>query len=245
MHVIRAENYEEMGRIAAKKVIKLIKEHPAAVLGLATGSTPVGLYRELIQDYRQNGTSYRSVRTVNLDEYVGLDQTDHNSYFSFMREMLFSHIDIKEQNTNIPNGKADSLEEECLRYDRLITDLGGVDLQVLGIGRNGHIGFNEPGTSFESNVHVVQLDQSTREANSRFFDSIDSVPSEALTMGIATILRSKEILLLASGASKAEAIKQLFEGSVSEEFPASILKNHPNVTLIADQDALQLAGNIE
>ncbi|PLT29075.1 glucosamine-6-phosphate deaminase [Peribacillus deserti] len=244
MHVIKAESFEEMSRIAANKVMNLVKEKPSAVLGLATGSTPVGLYRELIQDHRQNGTSYQDVRTVNLDEYVGLEPSSHNSYASFMRDMFFSHIDIAEQNTHIPNGKAGSLEEECQRYDKLIEGLGGVDLQVLGIGRNGHIGFNEPGTSFESTVHVVQLDQSTREANSRFFDSIDSVPREAITMGIASILKSKEILLLASGASKAEAIKQLFEDSVSEQFPASALKTHHNVTLIADQDALQLTGNI-
>ncbi|WP_409299373.1 glucosamine-6-phosphate deaminase [Peribacillus sp. SCS-26] len=239
MRLIKADNYEEMSRLAAKEVIGLVKENPEAVLGLATGSTPVGLYEELVNDHKSNGTSYKWVRTVNLDEYAGISQDDSNSYYTFMRSHLFSHIDIDEKNTHIPNGEAESLPEECRRYEELIESLGGVDLQVLGIGVNGHIGFNEPGTSFDSGVHVEQLDQSTRKANSRFFDSLDAVPEEALTMGIGNILKSRKILLLASGSSKAEAIKQLLEGSVSEAFPASVLKNHSDVTLIADRDALK------
>ncbi|WP_245602208.1 glucosamine-6-phosphate deaminase [Peribacillus kribbensis] len=238
--IIQADHYEEMSRLAAAQVIQLVKAKPDAVLGLATGGTPIGLYRELIEDFRANGTSYEGIHTINLDEYVGMTAENSNSYASFMKENLFSHINIKPENTNIPNGSAENLEDECKRYDALIESFNGADLQVLGIGRNGHIGFNEPGTSFSSHVHIVELSQNTREANARYFPSMDEVPEKALTMGIASILKSREILLLASGHTKAQAIKELLEGSVSEDFPASALKNHQKVTLIADQDALQL-----
>lgn len=238
--IIRAENYEEMSRIAAKRIIGLVERKPNAILGLATGSTPEGLYKTLIEDHKTNGTSYKEVKTVNLDEYVGLDKEDKNSYFTFMREKLFNYIDVDLNNTNVPDGTATNMEEEAARYEKYIHDIGGVDLQILGIGHNGHIGFNEPGTSFKSTTHTIKLAERTREANARYFNSIDEVPTEAITMGIQSIMDSKEIILLASGASKAEAIKRLIYGEISEEFPASALRLHNKVTIIADQDALQL-----
>lgn len=238
--IIKASNYEEMSRIAAEKVITKITEKPNAILGLATGSTPEGLYKLLIEDHQKHYTSYRYVKTVNLDEYVGLDKDDKNSYFTFMREKLFNHIDLDLNNTNIPDGTAANMEEEAARYEKYIDEIGGVDLQILGIGHNGHIGFNEPGTSFKSTTHLIKLAEKTREANARFFNSMDEVPTEAITMGIQSIMDSKEIILLVSGASKAEALKNLVYGEITEDFPASVLRLHNKVTIIADQDALQL-----
>ncbi|RDI41390.1 glucosamine-6-phosphate deaminase [Falsibacillus pallidus] len=240
MNIIETANYEEMSRKAADYLVKLVSAKKDAVLGLATGSTPHGLYSEMVEDHKMNGTSYEQIRTVNLDEYIGLPSTDPNSYHTFMRKRLFDWIDIKSENTHIPNGQAGSLEKECLRYEQMIENLGGIDLQVLGIGHNGHIGFNEPGTSFNSSTHVVELAESTKKANSRFFASLDEVPTQAITMGIKTIMKSKEILLLVSGSSKAETLQKLIHGPFTEDFPASILQRHPNVTIIADQDALSL-----
>lgn len=238
--IIRTEDYEDMSRLAAQKIIGKVRENPKIVLGLATGSTPEGLYKHLVRDYKTTGTSYQEVRTVNLDEYIGLDRDDKNSYFTFMREKLFNYIDVNINHTNIPNGIAPNMEEEAIRYENYIHDIGGVDMQVLGIGHNGHIGFNEPGTSFKSRTHIVKLAESTRNANARYFNTVDEVPTHAVTMGIQSIMDSKEIILLASGASKAEAIKRLVYGEISEEFPASALRLHKKVTIIADQDALQL-----
>ena len=238
--IIKAENYEEMSRIAAEKVIAKVKEKPNAILGLATGSTPEGLYKLLIEDHQKHYTSYRYVKTVNLDEYVGLDKDDKNSYFTFMREKLFNHIDVDLNNTNVPDGTAANMEEEAARYEKYIHEIGGVDLQILGIGHNGHIGFNEPGTSFKSTTHLIKLAERTREANARYFNTMDEVPTEAITMGIQSIMDSKEIILLVSGASKAEAVKNLVYGEITEDFPASVLRLHNKVTIIADQDALQL-----
>lgn len=238
--IICAENYEEMSRIAAKRIIGTVGRNPKAILGLATGSTPEGLYKLLIEDHKSNGTSYKDVKTVNLDEYIGLDKEDKNSYFTFMREKLFNHIDVNLEHTNVPNGMATNMDEEATRYENYIHEIGGVDLQILGIGHNGHIGFNEPGTSFNSKTHVIELAERTREANARYFNSMEEVPTQAITMGIQSIMDSKEIILLASGASKTEAIKRLVYGEISEDFPASALRLHNKVTIIADQDALQL-----
>ena len=240
LEIIKADNYEEMSRIAAEKVIAKVTEKPNAILGLATGSTPEGLYKLLIEDHQKHYTSYKYVKTVNLDEYVGLDKDDKNSYFTFMREKLFNHIDVDLNNTNVPDGTATNMEEEAARYEKYIHDIGGVDLQILGIGHNGHIGFNEPGTSFKSTTHLIKLAERTREANARYFNSMDEVPTEAITMGIQSIVDSKEIILLVSGASKAEALKNLVYGEITEDFPASVLRLHNKVTIIADQDALQL-----
>lgn len=239
MKLIRTENYAEMSLLAGKMMAEKIRSNPSITLGLATGSTPKGVYQYLIKDHHENGTSYQNVKSVNLDEYIGLPLNDPNSYHYFMQENLFNHIDIDQNHAYIPNGTAPDLEKECVRYENLINELDGVDLQILGIGQNGHIGFNEPGTPFNSRTHVVTLAEDTIEANSRFFNSIDEVPTQALSMGIASILDSKEILLLASGEAKAEALHRLLNEGVSEDFPASALKQHQNVTIIADKDALK------
>jgi glucosamine-6-phosphate deaminase len=239
MNIIKVDNYEAMSEKAGMLMAEKIKNNPGLTLGLATGSTPLGVYQYLIQDHQNNGTTYQHVKTINLDEYIGLPPEDANSYHVFMKKNLFNHLDINPNNTHIPNGAAVDLKEECNRYEQLVKEVGGIDLQILGIGENGHIGFNEPGTPFNSRTHVVTLAQNTRQANSRFFTSIDEVPTHALTMGIASILDSKEIFLLASGAKKAAAINRLLTGEISEDFPASALKLHDHVTIIADTEALQ------
>lgn len=240
MKLISAKNQTEMSRKASSLIIETVRSAPEAVLGLATGSTPLGTYQELIRDHSENGTSYGKVTTINLDEYVGLDADDPNSFRHFMDNQLFEALDISEQQIHLPNGTAENLDAECERYDILIKQTGGIDLQLLGIGENGHIGFNEPGTPFSSRTHVVELTESTRKANARFFERPEDVPTHAITMGIDSILQSQKILLLAFGASKAEAIKRLVHGGVSEDFPASALKRHDDVTLIADEEALAL-----
>ncbi|OLS37880.1 glucosamine-6-phosphate deaminase [Bacillus sp. MRMR6] len=239
MRIIRVENYADMSLQAGKLLAEKIRSNPSITLGLATGSTPKGVYEYLIDDYRNNQTSYQQVKSVNLDEYIGLPPNDHNSYHAFMRKNFFDHINIDQRNTYLPNGTAKDLLLECQRYEELIMDIGGVDLQLLGIGRNGHIGFNEPGTSFQSRTHIVSLAQNTREANARFFNSIEEVPKQAITMGIASILDSREIYLLASGEAKADAIYKLINEEIHEDFPASALKQHKNVTIIADKEALK------
>ncbi|KRF64515.1 glucosamine-6-phosphate deaminase [Bacillus sp. Soil768D1] len=238
MNIIKVQDYKEMSQSAANIVIRKVKENSKIKLGLATGGTPKGTYDALIEDHMQNNTSYENVTSFNLDEYIGLDSNDPNSYHYYMDQSLFAHININKEQTYLPNGTADNLDKECTRFDKMIETLGGIDLQILGIGQNGHIGFNEPGTSFSSGTHVVALEESTRQANARYFDSIDEVPTHAITMGIATIMKSKEILLLISGEAKAETLKKLIHGEITEEFPASILKKHNNVTIIADQKAL-------
>jgi glucosamine-6-phosphate deaminase len=240
LKLITTSIYEELSQQAAEQIVSRIKSNPALNLGLATGSTPTGLYQELIRDHKQNKTSYKEINTFNLDEYIGISKKDRNSYHYFMCEHLFEHIDIPLEQTHIPDGTAKDLDEECKRYEQFINEHGGIDLQILGIGQNGHIGFNEPGTPFESRTHIIDLAESTRKANSRFFDSLEDVPKQAITMGIASIMDSKEIFLLVSGASKAEALATLMNGNVSEDFPASALKNHGNVTIFADRDATAL-----
>ncbi|WP_456274600.1 glucosamine-6-phosphate deaminase [Bacillus sp. AK031] len=239
MEIIKVKNYSDMCTKAAQLVIERVNDFSAPVLGLATGGTPKGLYEKLIENHQKGHTSYRHVTTFNLDEYAGLPQNDQNSYFHYMNERLFKHIDIDKGSTHLPDGMADDIKKECIRYEAEIAKHGGIDLQILGIGMNGHIGFNEPGTSFSANTHVVNLTESTREANARYFSSIEKVPRKALTMGINTILKSKEILLLISGESKQEAVKRLLEGDITEEFPASILKKHPNVKVLVDKAALK------
>lgn len=239
MELIKVQDYEELSKTAANLIIKQVVMEPFSVLGLATGGTPKGTYEQLIKDYYNNNTSYQNVTTINLDEYVGLSSQHPNSYQQYMYVQLFKHINIHKRNVHIPNGVAKNLVEECERYDHVIKRLDGIDLQLLGIGQNGHIGFNEPGTSFRSFTHVVKLTESTRVANAKYFKSIEEVPTHAITMGIASILKSKKIMLLVSGKSKAEALKQLLTGEISEQFPASILNTHPNVTVFADEAALR------
>ncbi|KYD08000.1 glucosamine-6-phosphate deaminase [Caldibacillus debilis] len=238
MEVIVARNYEDMSKKACAHIVSRIKEKPDLVLGLATGSTPIGLYQNLIAEYQKNNVSFRRVVTFNLDEYAGLDGNDPNSYRYFMDHQLFNHIDIDKNNTFIPDGTAENIEEECQRYETLIKKYGGIDLQILGIGRNGHIGFNEPGSSFNSRTQYIRLAESTRQANSRFFPSLDDVPTHAFTMGIGTILEAKEILLLISGKGKSEAVRRLLTEDPDEDFPASALKTHPKVFVFIDEEAL-------
>lgn len=238
MKIIQVKDYKEMSQKASEVIIHKVKQEDRINLGLATGGTPKGLYKAMIEDHRKNGTSYQHVTTFNLDEYIGLEEQNPNSYHYYMSESLFNHIDIPKSQTYLPNGLADDYNHECERYDRLIKALGGIDLQVLGIGQNGHIGFNEPGTSFQSSTHIVTLEESTRKANARYFNTLDNVPTHAITMGISSIMNSKEILLLVSGEEKADAMQKLLHGEISEDFPASVLKRHSHVTIIADQKAL-------
>ena len=239
MKIVEAKNYDEMSKFASERVQACINDNSKPVLGLATGSTPIGLYQHLIDSNKKGAVSFKNVITYNLDEYVNLSQEDPNSYRYFMNDELFDHVDIDKKNTHVPNGEASDLDQECVDYENRIREAGGIDLQILGIGGNGHIGFNEPGTPFDSRTQVIKLDEQTREANSRFFDSMDDVPTHAITTGIGTIMDSKEIILLISGASKKEAYERLVNGEVSEDFPASILKNHPNCTVIVDTETIK------
>lgn len=235
--VIVTENYDELSKAAFDVMKEYLK--PGKVLGLATGSSPVGLYKNMIKDHQENGTSYQDIKTFNLDEYVGLPKEHSESYYSFMHTQLFDHIDIKEENIHIPSGLGD-LEAGCKAYDEAI-DNCPVDIQLLGIGSNGHIGFNEPGTPFALGTHVTDLKESTRKDNARFFDPLgEEVPTQACTMGLATIMKAKNILLVANGENKAQAVKGMLEGPISEDCPASILQNHPNVTVVIDKAAGKL-----
>ena len=236
MEVIVKNNYQEISRLAADYLIDTVKGKNDAILGLPTGSTPVGMYRVVIGLYK-NIISFQNVRTFNLDEYVGLDKTNINSYRYFMDENLFSHIDIKEQNIHIPAGTAEDMEQECIDYENLLKSTGRMDVMYLGIGHNGHIGFNEPKNFFEPYTHLVKLTEDTIEANKRFFDSMDDVPKTAITMGIKTILSAKKIILLASGEAKADAIAKTIKGKITPQVPASVLQLHDDVTLIIDKDA--------
>jgi glucosamine-6-phosphate deaminase len=235
--IIVASDYDEISRLAADRVAELVRQDPGAVLGLPTGSTPLGMYRNLIRMHRESGLSFKNVTTFNLDEYVGLSPDDENSYRYYMYQNFFNHIDIQKQNINIPDGTAEDLEQECVDYENKILSAGGIDLMVLGLGNNGHIGFNEPSDHFPNATHVTELDDSTIQANARFFESIDQVPRYAITMGIGSIMRCRKILLLASGNAKARAIRGALEGPVTPLLPASILQFHPDVTVILDTDA--------
>lgn len=239
MKVIVVKDYEEMSLKAFEVMSEVVKNKPNAVLGLATGSTPIGLYKNMIKDHKENGTSYKNIKTVNLDEYAGLDYSSDQSYVYFMRSNLFDHIDIDLNNTNIENGKATDRQAECDRYNKLLEEMQQ-DIQVLGIGSNGHIAFNEPGTPFGSVTHIVDLAESTIKDNSRMFASIDEVPRQAFTMGLKNIMNAKKILILANGANKAKAVYGLVKGEVTENLPASVLQLHPDCVVIADESAASL-----
>lgn len=242
MKIIKVKDYAEMSEAACNLIVDKLDQSEKPVFGLATGSTPEGLYERLIEKYQKNKASFKNATTFNLDEYVGLGKSDPNSYNHYMNEKLFNHIDIASEHIHLPNGAAADIEKECSDYEAQIREAGYIDLQVLGIGVNGHIGFNEPGTSFASRTQVIDLDESTRNTNARFFKSLEEVPKKAITMGIESIMESKEIVLLASGENKAEAVARLIEkGVVTEAFPASILQNHDHVTVIADAAALSKA----
>jgi len=237
MNIIRVKDYDEMSQVASSYIIKLLNRVASPVLGLATGETVEGLYSILVDVSKKGIVSFKNVKTFNLDEYVNVDHNHPTSYHYYMNKKLFDHVDISNGNVNLPNSNTENLEAECQEYEAKILQAGKIDVQVLGIGINGHIGFNEPGTPFTSRTHVVKLEESTRRANSRFFPSIDDVPTHAITMGIETILESREILLLVSGKQKADTLQRLLHGEISEDFPASILHKHNNVTVIADTDA--------
>ncbi len=239
MNVIITENYEEMSKKAAEILIDIVKNNPSAILGLATGSSPIGTYKNMIKDHKENGTSYKNVKTVNLDEYVGLTKDHDQSYAYFMRTNLFDFIDIDQNNTNLPCGSAPDTQKECDRYNALLETMKQ-DVQVLGLGSNGHIGFNEPNTPFESVTHLVDLTENTIKDNSRLFASIDEVPRQALSMGIKNIMQAKSILMVVSGKNKAEAVKGMVKGEVTPALPASVLQLHPYVTIVCDKDAASL-----
>ena len=239
MKVIITENYEEMSQKAAEIVIDIVKNNPNAILGLATGSSPIGLYKNMAKDCKENGTSYKNVSTVNLDEYVGLTADHDQSYAYFMRTNLFDNIDIDQKNTHLPCGSAPDTKKECDRYNALL-DTMKQDVQVLGLGSNGHIGFNEPDTPFGSVTHLVDLTENTIKDNSRLFASVDEVPRQALSMGIKNIMQAKTIVMVVSGKNKAEAVKGMVKGEVTPALPASVLQLHPFVTVICDKDAASL-----
>lgn len=243
MHLNIVSTYDEMSVKAASIIISQLILKPTSVLGLATGSTPEGLYQHLIKKYNEGIFSFKYAYSFNLDEYVGLDPTNPNSYRYFMEDHLFSKIDLPKDHINIPLGTALSSEEECRRYESEIAAAGGIDIQILGIGRNGHIGFNEPDVDFKSMTHVVELDEKTIEDNARYFNTIEEVPKQAISMGIKTIMSSKKILLLASGEGKAEILYEMVYGKISPSVPASILQLHNDVTIICDEAAGKLLNN--
>lgn len=238
MKIIRTKDYEEMSRKAANLISAQILLKPDCVLGLATGSTPIGIYDQLVEWYKKGDLDFSTVKTVNLDEYKGLTRDNEQSYYYFMHHHLFDRVNIDEENTHVPNGKVENGDEECLRYEALIKSMGGVDLQLLGLGRNGHIGFNEPAADFPKITHCVDLTESTIEANKRFFASADEVPRQAYTMGIGTIMKADKILVVANGENKADAVAAMVKGKINPEVPASILQLHNNVILVADEAAL-------
>ena len=237
MNIIIVKNYEEMSRKAAHLFVAQLLNKPTSVLGLATGSTPMGLYTELIKFYNEGMISFKQAVAFNLDEYIGLPKEHPQSYWRFMQDNFFKFVDMPVENQHIPSGTTELAGEEALRYDRAISAIGGIDLQVLGIGRNGHIGFNEPDLKFEARTHKVMLDDQTIEDNARFFESIDDVPKSAISMGVKTIMQSRCIVLLASGQEKGMAIKKMLSGNITPELPASVLQLHPNATAIIDLEA--------
>lgn len=240
MKIYSAQDYQSMSRKAANILSAHVILKPDSVLGLATGSTPIGMYKQLIDWYNKGDIDFSQVHTVNLDEYLGLAPTHDQSYRYFMQANLFDHVNVPPENTNVPNGLAPDPEAECARYNQVIADLGSIDVQVLGMGHNGHIGFNEPEEAFELETHVVNLTDNTIDANARFFASRDEVPRQAITMGIKSIMQARHILVVVSGKDKAEIVKRAFFGPVTPKVPASILQMHPHVSLVADEAALSL-----
>lgn len=238
MRILKAKDYKEMSEMAADIIGAQVLLKPDAVLGLATGSTPIGTYEELVKRYESGRLDFRKIKTVNLDEYRGLTKDNDQSYYYFMHSHLFDHINIDKANTNVPDGMEPDAIKAGEDYENIISNFGGIDLQLLGLGNNGHIGFNEPCDEFIDKTHVVDLTQSTIEANKRFFESIDDVPKQAYTMGIGSIMRAKRVLMLVSGKGKAQIVKDAFFGPVTPKVPASVLKLHNDFILIGDAEAL-------
>lgn len=237
MKIIKTADYNEMSRKAANLIGAQVIMKPDCILGLATGSSPIGTYKELIKRCEEGDLDFSQVQSVNLDEYKGLPRDNDQSYYYFMNHNLFDHINIDKANTHVPNGMESDAEKECANYEELIKSLGGIDLQLLGLGHNGHIGFNEPAEEFNKVTHCVDLQESTIEANKRFFASADDVPRQAYTMGIGTIMSAKKIVVVVSGEDKADIVKRAFSGPITPSVPASILQMHPDVTVICDAAA--------
>ena len=237
MKIIKTADYNEMSRKAANLIGAQVIIKPDCILGLATGSSPIGTYKELIKRCEEGDLDFSQVQSVNLDEYKGLSRDNDQSYYYFMNHNLFDHINIDKANTHVPNGMESDAEKECANYEELIKSLGGIDLQLLGLGHNGHIGFNEPAEEFDKVTHCVDLQESTIEANKRFFASADDVPRQAYTMGIGTIMSAKKIVVVVSGEDKADIVKRAFSGPITPSVPASILQMHPDVTVICDAAA--------
>lgn len=238
MKLIVEKNYEDMSKKAAEIMVEEIKNNPNIILGLATGSTPLGMYKEIIARYKAGEIDFKNIKSFNLDEYVGLDQNHPSSYRYFMSENLFNHINIDRKNTYVPNGTAKDLESYCKEYDDLIKEMGGIDIQILGIGTNGHIAFNEPAKELSVGTSVLKLTENTINDNSRFFENLEEVPKTAISMGMGSILKTKKILLLASGENKRPIIKKLLEEkTITTDLPVSFLALHPDVTIIVDQAA--------
>ncbi len=237
MNILTFRTQEELNKAGAGIIIGLLQTNPRAVLGLATGSTPIGIYRELVESYRQGLVSFAKATAFNLDEYVGLEPGHPASYYTFMQEHLLGLVDIPPQQCHIPSGTAPDLQAECARYESLLEQCGQIDLQLLGLGHNGHIGFNEPADTLEGGTHLVELKESTRTANARFFDKPEQVPTHALTMGVGSILKAKTILLVVRGADKAEIVQRALQGPITTDCPASLLQTHPHVVVLLDSEA--------
>lgn len=238
MRIYKAKDYEDMSRKAANVISAQVIMKPDCVLGLATGLTPEGIYKQLIEWYKKGDLSFDEVKTVNLDEYQGVKEEDNRSYHYYMKEKFFQHVNIKPENYYLPNGTATNVEAECIRYDNIISYLSNIDLQLLGLGRNGHIGFNEPGVSFNKGTHLVELSQSTIDANFNSINKNENIPKYAYTMGIKNILQARKIVLAVSGKNKAKILYEVMNGPITSQVPASILQLHKDVTIIADEDAL-------
>lgn len=238
MRIYCAKDYYHASRVAANIISAQVIMKPDCVLGLATGATPVGTYEQLVRWYEKGDLDFASVHSVNLDEYRGLSAEDEQSYRYFMNIHLFDHINIDKKNTYVPDGMEPDAAKACSAYDEIIRSLGGIDLQILGLGHNGHIGFNEPGSAFEKETHCVRLSRSTIEANARFFDSIDRVPREAYTMGIKSIMQARKVVVIVCGESKREIVRRAFFGAITPEVPASVLQLHNDVILVGDEAAL-------
>ncbi|MDO5409382.1 MAG: glucosamine-6-phosphate deaminase [Lachnospiraceae bacterium] len=238
MKIIRTANYEEMSRKAANIISAQVIMKPDSVLGLATGGSPEGIYKQLIEWYNKGDVDFSEITTINLDEYKGLPRESEQSYWYFMHKHFFDHVNVRPQKINVPDGTNPNVEEECARYNQIIKSKGGIDLQLLGIGIDGHIGFNEPADTYELGTHCVDLDESTIEANKRYFEKKEDVPRQAFTMGIGTIMQAKKVLMVVNGAAKADIVREAFFGPVTPRVPASILQMHPDFTLIGDAEAL-------
>lgn len=244
MRIYRAKDYKDMSRKAANIISAQIIMKPDCVLGLATGSTPIGTYEQLVEWYKKGDLDFSGVTTVNLDEYKGLPRDNEQSYYYFMHDKLFGHVNIDLARTHLPDGMEPDSKKACEDYNHIIHSLGGIDLQLLGLGHNGHIGFNEPGLSFETETHCVDLTEKTMKANQRFFASLDEVPRQAYTMGIKTIMQAKKVLMVVSGSDKAQILHDAFFGPVTPQVPASILQMHKDVSIVADEEALALIPEI-